>query len=130
MTLPAYRRVNLKSRATAATNDLRSFAASFANYQLQNGSWPVGGTGPGVIPPELASTLSNTFTKPTPLGGQYEWISNNKYNAVGITVDGNSDMELLELADSMLDDGDVSTVGKGSMFLDGPDLVYIVETNK
>jgi hypothetical protein len=39
-------------------------------------------------------------------------------------------MELLELADSMLDDGDVSTVGKGSMFLDGPDLVYIIETNK
>ena len=125
LTLPGYRRITLKTKATAVTNDLRSFAGTFANYQLQNGVWPVGGTGPGNIPPEMTNALAVAFTKPTPIGGQYEWISNSTYKgAIGITLDGGADSEQLDLIDSMLDDGDTS---KGNVVISGPDLIYIIE---
>jgi prepilin-type N-terminal cleavage/methylation domain-containing protein len=125
LVLPGYRRVSLKSRATAAVNDLRVFSAAFNNVSLQNGTWPAGGTGPGIIPPEMANALPDVFTKQTPIGGNYEWISNSDYKAaIGITVDGTTDMELLTMLDSIVDDGDL---GNGSVILSGPDLIYIIE---
>jgi len=125
LTLPGYRKVTLKSKATAAVNDVRIFAGAFSNASLQNGGWPVGGTGPGVIPPEMANALSVVFTQPSPIGGKYEWISNSTYKAaIGITLDGGSDLELLEVFDSLLDDGNTHT---GNVLIVGTDIVYIIE---
>jgi len=123
--LPAYRKVTLKSKATAAINDIRVFAAAFSSANLQNGGWPVGGTGPGNIPPEMSSALTDTFTKPSPIGGKYEWISNTTYKAaIGITINGSTDMELLEVFDRMLDDGETST---GNVKIVMSDIVYVIE---
>jgi prepilin-type N-terminal cleavage/methylation domain-containing protein len=131
LSLPGYRKVTLKSKATAAVNDIRVFASAFSSANLQNGGWPVGGTGPGNIPPEMSSALTDTFTKPSPIGGKYEWISNSTYKAaIAITTDGGSvltnDWELLELVDSMVDDGNIGP-SSGNMFVDGPSLLYIIE---
>lgn len=129
LALPGYRKVNLKSKATAAVNDIRVFAAAFSSANLQNGSWPAGGTGPGNIPPEMSTALGETFTKPTPIGGKYEWISNSTYKAaIAITTDGASvvtdDWELLEMVDNLIDDGDTT---KGNVIVSGPGLTYVIE---
>jgi len=85
----------------------------------------VGGTGPGNIPPEMSSALTDTFTKPSPIGGKYEWISNTTYKAaIGITINGSTDMELLEVFDRMLDDGETST---GNVKIVMSDIVYVIE---
>ena len=129
LTLPGYRKIRLKSQATAVTNDLRTFSAAFVNSNLQNAGWPPGGFGPGNIPTTMANALTNTFTKPSPIGGKYEWISNSTYKAaIGVTSDGadvlQNDLELLELVDRMIDDGNTSS---GNVTISGPDLIYVIE---
>ena len=129
LALPGYRKINIKAQATAATNDLRTFATAFGNANLQNSGWPTDTGVPGMIPPEMVNALSLTFTKNTPIGGKYLWISNSTTKAaVAITTDGSSvmssDVELLEMVDRLLDDGDLST---GNLQQVGPALVYVIE---
>ncbi len=124
LTLPGYRRIHLKSQATAVTNDLRSFANSFINYNLSSG-WPSGGYGPGVIPPEMTGVLSNAFTQSTPIGGNYEWLVDTGAGKAVLKVSNvNNDVDLLEMVDGMIDDGNLST---GSLTVSGPDLIYVIE---
>jgi len=124
LTLPGYRRIRIKSQATAVTNDLRTFAGLFSNYNLQNSAWPIGDA-PGVIPSEMDKSLTTGFTQNTPIGGKYQWISNSTYKAaIGITLDGGADLELLEMVDSMIDDGDLAT---GKLTVSGVDLIYVIE---
>lgn len=124
--LPGYRKVTLKSKGTAVVNDIRVFAAAFSNSNLQNGGWPVGGTGPGVIPPEMSGALPIAFTKLSPIGGKYEWIANSDYSAaIGISLAGASDLEQLEVIDQLLDDGKLND---GNVQIAGlTHLVYIIE---
>ena len=125
MTLPGYRKITLKSKATAAVNDLRTFSAAFSSYSLQNGGFPPSTGIPGDIPPEMDNALSLAFKKPSPIGGNYVWISNSDFKAaIGITIDGGSDLELLEMVDRMMDDGNTGT---GSVQISGLDLIYIIE---
>ena len=125
LTLPGYRRIRIKSQATAATNDLRSFSGSFINSNLQNSGWPAGGYGPGVIPPDMVNTLSATFTNPTPIGGNYEWLTDTGAGKAVLKISNvSNDLDLLEMVDSMIDDGNLST---GSVTVSGPDLIYVIE---
>ena len=123
--LPGYRRITLKSKATATVNDLRVFSSAFSNANLQNGGWPTGGYGPGVIPPTMASALSVAFTKPTPIGGQYEWVEGSGLGKAVIKVTGAStDVDLLEMVDQLMDDGNTTS---GNVTVSGPDLIYVIE---
>ncbi len=127
--IPGYRKVTLKSRATATVNDFRVFSAALNTASLQNSGWPPGGYGPGVIPPAMTNAFAVTFTAPTPIGGKYEWISDSTYKAaIGITTDGSDkltdDVELIEMIDRMMDDGDTST---GNVQISVGKLVYIIE---
>lgn len=129
MTLPAYRRINLKSKATAVQKDLRTFADAFVSNNLQNSRWATDTGTPGQIPPEVAQQITATFTKPSPIGGMYVWISNSTFKgAIGVTTDGASaltdDIDQLEMVDRMLDDGNL---GSGNVQLAGPTLVYVLE---
>jgi prepilin-type N-terminal cleavage/methylation domain-containing protein len=132
--LPAFRRVNLRSKATAVANDLRQFSGVFSTYSLQNGRWPADND-PQVIPPEVAGSLPENFARVTPAGGVYEW--NHDVAAHGVyarasiamvTANGftlTDDAELAELIDTMIDDGNLETgnfqLGAGNNF------VYIIE---
>lgn len=133
--LPAFRRVTLRSKATAVANDFRAFATPLVTYNLQNGHWPANGS-LQVIPPELTTALPHQFETKTPIGGFYKW--NFDTGAGGITPDikaalsiepatGNpmdDDLDLLEQIDSLLDDGNLST---GNVRAGTGTLVYIIE---
>jgi len=132
---PAYRKVTLRSKATAVANDFRAFATPFVTYNLQNGRWP-DDAALQVTPPELATALPHQFSARTPIGGSYKWnydvsaggIPNIKA-AISIEPSSgnpmNDDVDLLERIDFLLDDGNLSTgnIRQGGYF----SLVYIIE---
>lgn len=127
--MPAYRRIQLKSRATAAVNDFRAFSGACVTYNMQQASWPAGGLNPGEAPPELVGVLPAAFSKPTPIGGYYEWISNSSYKAAirVSTYNGNNatdDADLVEMIDRIMDDGNLST---GSVRVESGSVIYIIE---
>lgn len=135
--LPGYRHLTMRSKVTALENDLRQFSTAAQTYALQQGRWPADGD-PQVVPPELANALPNNFTLRTPIGGVYRWGFSadaspsiegvpGKAAVAIVTVSGNSmddDVEMLEMLDRQMDDGDLTTGliqgGVGS-------LVYVVE---
>jgi len=134
MGLPAFRRVTMRSKASAVQNDLRIFSTAFITYNLQNGRWPADAAA-GEIPTELQTALTNNFTLKSPIGGVYKW--NYDVSADGITVKAailiesatdnpvSDDEELRLMIDKQLDDGDLNTgniqVGSTNSF------VYIIE---
>ncbi len=134
MALPAYRRLTLRSKASAVENDLRAFSTAFITYNLQNGHWPADGS-PQEIPAEVMNALPTNFALKTPIGGYYKW--NYNVSADGIdakaaiiieTVGSDAvtdDVDLITLIDQHLDDGDIhnGNIQVGST----NSLVYIVE---
>jgi prepilin-type N-terminal cleavage/methylation domain-containing protein len=125
LALPSFRKVSLKSRATTTVNDLRVFASAFNTSNLQNSGWPAGGFGPGVIPPAMATSLNDVFTKPTPIGGNYEWVEGSGLGKAVIKISGVSpDVDLLDMVDTLIDDGNTSA---GNVTVSGPDLIYVLE---
>ena len=134
MALPAYRHVTLQSKAAALVNDVRVFATAFQTYSTQKGGWPTTGT-PGVVPPEIADAMSAAFSKPTPIGGMYEWDYNTSANgfhvtaAITVVSTGASpmtdDVELIDKVDQLYDDGNTAT---GNVQLGATNtLVFILE---
>lgn len=134
MGLPAFRRVTMRSKASAVENDLRTFSTAFITYNLQNGRWPADAAA-AQIPPELQNALTNNFTLKSPIGGVYKW--NFDVSADGITAkaaiiiesdSGNpvsDDEELRLLIDKQMDDGDLNT---GNIQVGSTNsLVYIIE---
>src|SRR5262249_40084240 len=113
--VPTYRRLTLKSKATATISDLRTFSATFVTYNLQQAKWPEATGNAGEIPPELISALPAAFTKPTPIGGYYEWLKDSIYGKAAITISSangslaTDDAELVEMIDQLMDDGNPST---------------------
>lgn len=127
--LPSYRKVGLKSKATAVMNDFRTFSGALVTYNLQQARWPAGTGVPGEIPAEMANNLPAAFARPTPVGGNYEWVSNTTYKAaIRIVSTANSSMtddaELVEMIDRLMDDGVLNT---GSVQVVTGNLVYIIE---
>jgi prepilin-type N-terminal cleavage/methylation domain-containing protein len=132
--LPTYRHITMRSKMTAVVNDLRAYSTALITYNLQNGRWPAD-TGPQQIPVEMAGALPVGFTMKTPIGGVYEWdgdvSTNGFYTKAAITIEGTSDfpmtddIELLEMIDREMDDGNLST---GNIRLGSTNaLVFIIE---
>lgn len=132
--VPAYRRITLRSKATAVVNDIKTFTTAFTTYNLQNGRWPAE-TDPQTVPAEVADSLSSAFTRPTPIGGVYDWDQdvspNGFYTKAAITVlsangqQMTDDADLAEMIDGMMDDGNLST---GNVRLGSTNaLVFILE---
>jgi len=134
MSLPAYRRITMRSKTAALVSDLRSFSTAFITYSLQNGHWPADANAQEV-PVGMTGALANGFTLKSPIGGVYKW--NYDVSADGVTAKAaiivetfggetvTDDADLMEMIDREMDDGDLSTgnVQKGST----NSLVYIIE---
>ena len=134
MSLPAYRRITMRSKTAAVVSDLRAFSTAFITYSLQNGKWPADGT-PQEIPPEMSGALPSGFAGKSPIGGVYKW--NYDVSADGITAKAaiiiesvggeaiSSDADLRDMIDAEMDDGDGDSgnVRVGST----KSLVYIIE---
>jgi prepilin-type N-terminal cleavage/methylation domain-containing protein len=134
MGLPTYRHITLRSKATAVVTDLRAYSAVLVNYNLSKGAWPTASQ-PGVVPPEVADAMQSGYTRPSPIGGYYEFDADNSANGFHVTsaitiatANGSNltdDLELLELIDQLIDDGNLAT---GNVRLGSTNnLVYIIE---
>lgn len=134
MGMPTFRRVTMKSKASAVQNDLRTFSTAFITYNLQHGRWPADEV-TGVIPTEMTSALPPAFTVRTPIGGNYKWCYNSNPDGVtcksAIIIEGSAanplsdDTEMRQLIDQQLDDGDLFG---GSIVVGSTNsLVYILE---
>jgi type II secretory pathway pseudopilin PulG len=129
--VPTYRRLTIKSKATATISDLRTFSAAFVTYNLQQAKWPDATGNAGEVPPEMTATLPAAFTKITPIGGYYEWLKDSLYGKDAITIStangavATDDAELVELIDSLMDDGNPTT---GSIQIGATNnVVFIIE---
>ena len=134
MSLPAYRRITLRSKTAAIVSDLRSYSTALITYSLQNGHYPPDAA-PQDMPVGMSGALANGFTLPSPIGGVYKW--NYDVSADGITAKAaiiiettgvsaiSDDAELREMIDREMDDGNLST---GNVQLGSTQsLVFIIE---
>jgi prepilin-type N-terminal cleavage/methylation domain-containing protein len=134
MGLPTFRRVTMRSKASAVQNDLRTFSTAFITYNLQNGKWPLD-EATGVIPTEMTGAIPPAFTIKTPIGGNYKWCYNSNPDGVtcksAIIIEGSTanplsdDTEMRQLIDQQLDDGDL--FGGNIVVGSTNALVYILE---
>lgn len=98
LAVPALARIQRKAKTAAIVNDFRVFAAAFATYAQENGSWPPE-TVAGVLPAQMSGRINaQAWTRKTPMGGQYNWDYNQthfgvQYRAV-ITISGTASAPL------------------------------------
>lgn len=135
LALPAFRRLLLRSQASAVCNDLRVFREGFRLYSGENGKWPAAQGGAN-FPPGMEGYLRETsWAGRTPIGGRYEWDRDGGEgsqsflaairvrSAGGVPVTAN--YEQLLMIDSQLDDGNLFT---GALQVDVyPQLLLIIE---
>ena len=119
MLMPALAYTKRRTQATAVSNDLRVLAGAFNVYAHEVGSWPAE-VDAGVAPPEMAGRIASVlWTRKSPIGGQYNWDSNQvhygvRYKAV-IAISGTTafpfvqDISVLEAIDRAIDDGVLTT---------------------
>lgn len=82
LAVPAVARIQRKAKSAAIINDFRVFAAAFATYAQENGTWPAE-VAAGVLPPEMAGRInSQAWTRKTPMGGKYNWDYNQMHFGV------------------------------------------------
>lgn len=128
LALPNYRKIIIKSKATTAVNDLRTFASAFSNFNLANGRYPTASGVPGDRG-EIGNGVTEMFTKTSTLGGKYLWHADSTYKAaVGIATDGGAvlsdDLDLLTMVDQLIDDGDLN---QGNLTYIPGELIYTIE---
>jgi prepilin-type N-terminal cleavage/methylation domain-containing protein len=119
MSIPAFQRIQRRSRSAAIASDVRTFATVFSTYAQERGTWPED-TDPGEIPAGLDGQLNSTaWARVTPMGGRYNWEQNQLHAGVrytaAIAISATADSPLVVDAnqlrdiDSVLDDGNLNT---------------------
>jgi prepilin-type N-terminal cleavage/methylation domain-containing protein len=120
LAVPSYQRVQKRARAGALVNDFRVFSTVYLAYAHENGVWPPE-TAAGVLPAGITSQDMKTsvWTSPTPIGGHFDWEYNQIHQgvqyraAIAITDTADAplivDLELYQMMDEALDDGNLST---------------------
>jgi len=134
--VPTYQRLQRKAKAAAIVTDLRVFATALQGHAHESGSWPPEAAA-GVVPTGMASEefKYDDWTRPTPIGGQFDWEYNQTHvgvqyrAAIAIvptsTADYVRDDELLLQIDQLIDDGDLT---KGNFILgDGDYPLFVIE---
>jgi prepilin-type N-terminal cleavage/methylation domain-containing protein len=108
--IPAMQRVQQAAKNTRFVSDLRTFAQSFEQYCLQQGTWPPN-VGAGVVPANMTTALQvSVWTKVNTLGGQWNWDRNLNGIAASVSTSGVtvSDAQMQSI-DAKIDDGDLSS---------------------
>jgi type II secretory pathway pseudopilin PulG len=141
LAVPSYQRVRKKAKAGALVNDFRVFSAVYLSYAHEKGTWPAEAAA-GVIPTGVTSQdlKSDVWMNPTPIGGKFDWeylqvhpggTSPGGTWRAAIAISDTSDaplivdLELYQLMDQALDDGNLNT---GSFRLGNNNCpIYILE---
>src|ERR1700720_3793969 len=74
LALPAFLRARQRTQNTKFINALRVGAAAFDTYAMEHNGYPAD-VNRGIVPPGMSSYFGPTldWTKPTPIGGQWDW---------------------------------------------------------
>lgn len=75
LAVPAFQKLQAKSRTAAIVNDFRVFSTAFQTYAVENGGWPPEAA-IGAMPTGMSQNISTAFTRVTPMGGKYNWENN------------------------------------------------------
>jgi prepilin-type N-terminal cleavage/methylation domain-containing protein len=109
--IPSFLHAREQSRAAKFMNALRIASGAFETYAAEHNAYPAD-VNRGVVPPGMATYFGETFdwTKPTPLGGNWDW----DYNIFGFTaavsvVGTNATTAQMIEVDTKMDDGDLSS---------------------
>lgn len=103
--IPSLMRVQERSHASRLANDFRQFDAAFQRYALEDGQWPPPDN-PGVIPAGMTGYLPDSFTRPSPFGGNYQWSGPSR---MILLRNSQATDAIMTRVDAILDDGDLST---------------------
>ncbi len=117
--VPKVKQAERQSRSTIIVADLRTFATAFEGYAQERGGWPAESAA-GVMPPEMAERLGPTgWLRVTPIGGQYNWESNQMHSSVryraAISISATTlgplpvNEEVLLEIDRLMDDGNLES---------------------
>jgi prepilin-type N-terminal cleavage/methylation domain-containing protein len=109
--LPGFIRARQTAQEAKFINALRVAGNAFDTYAMENNSYPAD-VNRGVWPPGMQSYFGPEFdwTAPTPIGGTWDWDSNNFGFAAGISVvSPSADIARMQTVDRKIDDGDLTT---------------------
>jgi len=117
--LPSFLRARQQAQNAKFMNGLRIACDAFEQYATDHSAYPAD-VNRGVVPTGMANYFGATFdwTKPTPIGGNWDW----DYKVFGFTaavsvVGATASVQQMTDIDAKMDDGDLSTGGfqdKGS----------------
>ncbi|MEX2045352.1 MAG: type II secretion system protein [Opitutus sp.] len=79
LAVPAFARIQRRTKTAAIINDIRVFTAAFETYAHENGTWPAESAA-GVMPTGMSSQLGGSaWGRVTPMGGKYNWESDQMH---------------------------------------------------
>jgi prepilin-type N-terminal cleavage/methylation domain-containing protein len=108
--IPSYARARERSWNVRFAADLQVAKAAFTEYSVEHGKYPPD-TQPGAVPEGMAEYLRRMeWTKPTTLGGSWDWDNSQFGFKAGVSVyhPTASSGQLLQL-DKTIDDGNLAT---------------------
>jgi prepilin-type N-terminal cleavage/methylation domain-containing protein len=111
LALPAFLRARQRTQNTKFINSLRVATAAFDTYAIEHSSYPTD-VNRGIVPPGMSTYFGPTFdwTKPTPIGGLWDWDKDVFGFKAGVTVVSlTASVQQLKDIDVVIDDGDLST---------------------
>lgn len=109
--VPSFMRARQTAQNAKFMNGLRVASGAYEEYAMEHGAYPVD-VSRATVPPGMATYFDSTFdwTKPTPIGGNWDWDFNVFGFVAGISVVGSpASLSQLTDIDSRMDDGDLST---------------------
>jgi prepilin-type N-terminal cleavage/methylation domain-containing protein len=110
LALPAFLRARQRTQNTKFINSLRVASSAFDTYAIEHNSYPTD-VNRGIVPPGMSDYFGPTFdwTKPTPIGGLWDWDKDVFGFKAGVTVvNPTATVQQLKDIDAAIDDGDLS----------------------
>jgi len=103
--IPAFRKVQLNSRASIIANDFRIFAEALNRYNLQEGAWPADHWVAGAMPSGMDGIMPTAWIRQPVAGGYYAFEqADGKANV--ILVKNGLKREIIDRIEEIMDDGD------------------------
>jgi type II secretory pathway pseudopilin PulG len=111
--VPSFQRARQRAQNAKLINGFRVAADAFQMYATEHNAYPAD-VNRGTVPAGMALYFGPTFdfTKPTPVGGNWDWDYQQFGFTAGVSVIGSGlgDARMTEI-DATFDDGDLNTGG-------------------
>jgi prepilin-type N-terminal cleavage/methylation domain-containing protein len=111
--MPSFLRARENAQNAKFVNGLRIATDAFQMYATENNAYPPD-VNRAVVPPGMALYFGSMldWTKPTPIGGNWDWDYQVFGFTAGVSVVGSSaDVTQMTAIDAKIDDGNLSTGG-------------------